>query len=382
MAVRARSALTGAIIIMLVLASAGSAYAVSSPRSLAPEVIVKSRPPQTTRDPTALFRFAGPGRFRCRFDGGPRRACASPLRYTALVAGRHTLVIRSGRAAKPVTVAWTVRPAAGGSPQINVQYLGTDPSGVAFYNETSPDDGDTAQILRVLQPTDPAPGVPHNFLYVLPVEPGTGTWYGDGIETLRELNAQNTYNLTIVEPSFPIEPWYANNPINPQFQFERFVVADLVPWVTRNLATTGKEQRWLLGFSKSGLGAQDLILEHPDVFTAAASWDFPANMDTYTSDNGTYVGDGVNFGTDANFQSNYRLTPNFVQGHSGPFLRKDRIWIGGYLAFKTDVADYGALLIAHTTETPQPMLHRWDSGWVPIALSALSQDGAALPAGP
>jgi hypothetical protein len=28
------------------------------------------------------------------------------------------------------------------------------------------------------------------------------------------------------------------------------------------------------------------------------------------------------------------------------------------------------------------MLHRWDSGWVPIALSALSKDGAALPPGP
>ena len=50
------------------------------------------------------------------------------------------------------------------------------------------------------------------------------------------------------------------------------------------------------------------------------------------------------------------------------------------------MADYDALLtsegILHTTETPQLMAHRWDSGWVPIALSALSQDGAALAATP
>ena len=53
---------------------------------------------------------------------------------------------------------------------------------------------------------------------------------------------------------------------------------DLVPWVTKTFATTGNEQNWLIGFSKSGLGAQDLILKHPDLFTEAASWDFPADM--------------------------------------------------------------------------------------------------------
>ena len=33
---------------------------------------------------------------------------------------------------------------------------------------------------------------------------------------------------------------------------------DLVPWIRHNLATTGHEHVWLIGFSKSGLGAQDL----------------------------------------------------------------------------------------------------------------------------
>ena len=39
------------------------------------------------------------------------------------------------------------------------------------------------------------------------------------------------------------------------------------------------------------------------------------------------------------------------------------------------MSDYDALLtsegILHTTETPTHMAHRWDSGWVPIALAAL-----------
>ena len=89
------------------------------------------------------------------------------------------------------------------------------------------------------------------------------------------------------------------------------------------------------------------------------------------------------YGTNANFQSNYRLTSAFVDAHKSPFLSNNRIWIGGYWAFQTDMSDYDALLtsegIAHTTETPLQMVHRWDSGWVPIALSALRQDSINLP---
>jgi hypothetical protein len=397
-----RSALTG-VTVGLVLASAGTAYA-SAPGHLAiresgrsgqaPKVILKSRPPHKTKSTTAVLRFTGSpgGRFWCRLDGGRWQRCRSPRRYVSLGPGRHTVAIRaasrSGRAAgRPVSVAWTVRAAAGGNtPRMHVKYLGTDAGGVAAYNVTSPDDGTTPQILRVLKPTHPAHGVPHSFLYVLPVEPGVGTAYGDGLETLRQLDAQDKDNLTIIEPSIAGEPWYANNPSDPSIQYETFMADDLVPWVSKNLATSGKEQNWLIGFSKSGFGAQDLILKHPGVFTAAASWDFPADMDTYTSDHGGVVGDGADYGSDANFQANYRLSAAFLSAHKASFLSRNRIWIGGYAVFGTDVADYSALLtaegIAHTTGRPQQMIHRWDSGWVPVALKALRKDGAALPPGP
>jgi hypothetical protein len=92
------------------------------------------------------------------------------------------------------------------------------------------------------------------------------------------------------------------------------------------------------------------------------------------------------YGTDANFQANYRLRSTFVDARKTPFLTKNRIWIGGYQSFQTDVSDYNLLLssegVLHTTETPQLMAHRWDSGWIQIALSALSQQGAALAALP
>ena len=264
------------------------------------------------------------------------------------------------------------------APKFQATYMSTDSNGVDTYQVLSTDNGYGPQQLRVLQPTNPAAGVAHNFLFVLPVETGLGTQFGDGMQTTLGLNAQNQYNLTIIEPTFGSSPWYADNPTDAKIQYETYLTQDLVPWVKSHLSTSGSEQNWLLGFSKSGYGAQDLILKHPDIFALAASWDFPASMTSYS---GFGADSQSGYGTDANFQANYRLTTAFVDAHKGPFLSKNRIWIGGFAAYQPDDAAYDALLtsegIAHTTETPTSMAHRWDSGWVSIALAALYQDSTS-----
>jgi len=261
----------------------------------------------------------------------------------------------------------------------HVKYMYTDANGVKWYQVNSADNGPGPQVLRVLTPTHPAPGVQHNFLYVLPVQPRLSNAFNDGLETLRRLDAQDKYNLTIIEPTFGIDPWYANNPKNANVQYETFMTRDLVPWVEKNLATTGHEQNWLIGFSKSGLGGQDLILKQPDLFALAASWDFPANTSTY---GGPGSDPAASYGTDANFQANYELTAAFMNAHRGPFLKENRIWIGGSREFPVDMSDYAKLLteegILYTKEAPQVMSHSWDSGWVPIALAALERDSISL----
>jgi len=99
---------------------------------------------------------------------------------------------------------------------------------------------------------------------------------------------------------------------------------------------TGDEQSWLLGLSKSGMGAMHLILRHPDVFTiGAAAWDFPASMASHDQF-GASSGDA--YGTDANFQDNYRLTPGVVEARKEAFLTVDRLWTGGYELFRSDMA--------------------------------------------
>ncbi len=74
---------------------------------------------------------------------------------------------------------------SGGTAGFEVHYLSTDANGIASYDVISANNSDGPQVLRVLHPTNPAPGVPHNFLFVLPVEPGLGDQFGDGLETLR-----------------------------------------------------------------------------------------------------------------------------------------------------------------------------------------------------
>jgi hypothetical protein len=271
---------------------------------------------------------------------------------------------------------------AGGNAGFEVHYLSTDSTGIQSYGVISANDGYGVQTLRVLQPTHPKAGVPHNFLYVLPVEAGLGTVYGDGLAVLQAMDAQDQYNVTIVEPSFDIDPWYANSPSDANIQYEGFMTNELVPWVTATLSSRSIEQNWLIGFSKSGIGGQDLILKHPNLFTVAASWDFPADMNAYDS----FGSDSAaNYGTDANFQANYRLTSTFVNQHSAPFKSSTRIWIGGFGLYQQDVSDYDALLtsaaILHSYGPNQSLAHRWDSGWVPTAMAALYQDSLTLPGG-
>jgi hypothetical protein len=268
---------------------------------------------------------------------------------------------------------------SGGTAGFEVHYLSTDSAGVETYDVISANNGYGPQQLRVLRPTNPAAGMAHNFLYTLPVEAGQGISFGDGLQVVQSLNAQNQKNLTVIEPSFASEPWYADNPTVASEQEETFMATELQPWVMANLSTTATEQSWLIGFSKSGIGAQDLLLKHPDAFTLAASWDFPADMSSYDQ----YGPSSANsYGTDANFQANYRLTRAFLTAHEAPFVANNRIWIGGYQSFQTDISDYDTLLtslgIKHSTETPTQMTHRWDSGWVPIALAALYQDSINL----
>ncbi|HEY1768009.1 MAG TPA: hypothetical protein VGG26_10150, partial [Terracidiphilus sp.] len=155
-----------------------------------------------------------------------------------------------------------------------------DSHGVKYYPVRSAYQGEKTQVVRILEPTHPAPGEPRRLLYVLPVEAGvdrlTSTW-SDGLEELRLLDVPNRFNMTLIAPSFNYEPWYGDNVTDPTHRMESFIVKDLVPFGD-SFAHDSHPERLLVGFSKSGNGVLLLILRNPTVFTAAAAWDSPAQL--------------------------------------------------------------------------------------------------------
>ena len=253
-------------------------------------------------------------------------------------------------------------------------YEGTDANGVRLYDLTWNILGGHPFAVRVLAPDHPSTNYAHSFLFALPVEGGLAqSNWGSGLDELRQLNVQNQYDATIIEPIFPIDPWYADNPIDPTIDFETFTATLLPAWVKSNFGTSGTEENLLIGFSKSGYGALDLLFKHPSVFDGAAAWDFPADMAAYDTFGSSSSGD---YGSDANFQANYRMTASFVNTWKAPFTTEDRIWISEGSVFPIQVADFDALLtsqgVLHTLSTTQTNdAHNWYGGWVSDAVPGL-----------
>ena len=166
---------------------------------------------------------------------------------------------------------------------------------------------------------------------------------------------------------------YADNPNDATIDYETFV-ADILPqWVDSHFSTTGNEKNLIIGFSKSGYGALDLLFKHPTVFDAAAAFDFPADMKSYTSLGSSTAN---NYGTQANFQDNYELDQSFINAYKAPFTTQDRLWISEGPLFKQDVGDFDHLLTSQgvmhtlsTTETNDP--HSWTGGWLSNAVAGL-----------
>jgi S-formylglutathione hydrolase FrmB len=225
----------------------------------------------------------------------------------------------------------------------------------------------------VLTPQDPSTAYPHSFLYDLQVEPGLAqATYGSGLNELQNLDVEDQYNATIVEPIFPMDSWYADNPNDPTINYETFV-ADILPqWVDSNFSTTGTEQNLLVGLSKSGYGALDLELKHPSVFSAVAAFDFPGDMSSYDEFGASSAND---YGTQANFQDNYELTSSFVDALKAPFTTQDRILISEGPVFQSQVADFSDLLtsqgVMHTLLNQTSDAHNWSSGWLSGAIAGL-----------
>ncbi|HZH13511.1 MAG TPA: MYXO-CTERM sorting domain-containing protein, partial [Archangium sp.] len=95
----------------------------------APETNITSGPSGTTPERTATFEFSSnePGvTFECSLDGAAYTPCTSPVTFTDLAEGEHTLQVRARDAAgnvdaTPATRTWTVSAGTGNE---DIAFLG------------------------------------------------------------------------------------------------------------------------------------------------------------------------------------------------------------------------------------------------------------------
>lgn len=232
-----------------------------------------------------------------------------------------------------------------------------------------------ATTVRVLQPNVRQPGQLFPVLYVLPVEAGEGTRWGDSIGEVLKHDLHNRHSVICVFPTFSDLPWYANHPTDARLRQESYLLDGVIPFV-ESLYPVRKEAagRLLAGFSKSGWGAWTLILRHPDVFGRAAAFDAPMML----SATGKY-GSGPIFGDDENFRSYQvtRLLPSATKLRTA----RPRLSLFGRGNFEQEHRQVlelaGRERIPIFVEDSPQRAHSWHSGWLPNAVAWLTASADA-----
>jgi hypothetical protein len=229
--------------------------------------------------------------------------------------------------------------------------------------------------LRVLLPDNLEAIDSPKVLYVLPTEPDIGARTGDGLLTIEQHNWHNKYGLIVVAPSFSDWPWYANHPTNPEIQQETYFVDEIVPFIDGLYPQAGKK-RLLLGYSKSGNGSYQLLLRHPELFLAASIYDAPLMFNGA----GQFAMADI-YGDQNNFDK--YCIPQLLRKRADLFRGKPpRFALFGYCMFGgpnpvngPHVEEAHALMehlgIRHIYDDSTCRDHRWDSGWLEPAITAL-----------
>jgi len=222
-------------------------------------------------------------------------------------------------------------------------------------------------LLRALLPKKLAPPERRRVVFILPVEAGPATRWGDPLRAARAIDAADRFGLVLLFPTFSDLPWYCDHPTEPLLRQESHVLKALVPLAER-LWPHDARRRGLLGFSKSGWGAFTLLLRNPDAFGAAAAWDAPMMMTR------PLFGMEAIVGTLENFER-YRVA-RLLAERAERVKRAKRLGLFGHGNFRKETQAAHALMeqlgIPHDYADGPPRKHHWESGWLEQALQALS----------
>jgi hypothetical protein len=251
---------------------------------------------------------------------------------------------------------------------VTVSEAKADDDGFLVHEVRSPYQAGTTRI-RVLRPDTLEKGKTYTVVYLLPVEAGGESRYGDGLKEVKKLGLHNRHGAVFVAPTFSDLPWYADHPTRPAVRQESYFLNVVVPFIDRTYPVrSAADGRLLLGFSKSGWGAWSLLLRHPDRFGRAAAWDAPLMMDQP----GKY-GSGDVFGTADNFEG-YRVG-KLLADKADKLGTGKRLILLGYGNFRAEHERAHALMdrlgVSHEYRDGPARRHDWHSGWVEEAVGLL-----------
>ena len=241
-------------------------------------------------------------------------------------------------------------------------------SQIKVFELDSPNQAGPTEV-HVLAPTEPVNANQWRVLYLLPVEKLDGQKWGNALDEILQHDLHNRFGLLCVYPTFSNLPWFANHPTDPEIQQEKYLLQCVLPLIDKEYGIpSAAENRFLIGFSKSGYGAWSLLLRNPNLFSKAAAWDAPLMMQEPNR-----YGMGPIYGSLENFHA-YQITELLKIAHS-KLGSRTRLVHGGYANFKTHHQEVDEMirslqLKSHFQDGPA-RAHSWNSGWLAPLLKEL-----------
>ncbi|MFD7137226.1 hypothetical protein [Streptomyces sp. NPDC059894] len=202
----------------------------------------------------------------------------------------------------------------------------------------------------------------------LPVEKSDGRKYGHSLAEIGRLPAHLRDGTVFAAPTFSESPWLVNHATRADCQQEDHLVRVVVPTVLALLGGQARPPVHLLGFSKGGFAALNLLTRHPGLFAVASVWDASLLSDRPPHPQLVDVAGSPSRLDEYDVRQNLRRQAAALQGTR-------RIALGGIGTLEADWRAGRRLLealgIPHDAYRDAPADHRWDTAWLAPALQHL-----------
>jgi pimeloyl-ACP methyl ester carboxylesterase len=252
------------------------------------------------------------------------------------------------------------------SPPLRLNYLQYSVSSTRQQFET---------IVRVLEPDNLAALENPRVVYLLPSTPELSHRSGDGLDQVLQHDLHNQHGLVFVAPTYSDWPWMTDLPDQPMFQQLMFFLEEVVPFIDDQYPSL---PRLMIGYSKGGSAALQILLRYPEKFAAAAAFDSPVMKTQPDQWEMPY------FWPNPEHFEDFSI-PHLLRTRGAELGDNPRIALHGYGNFGRDAPDWShdhlseahelldELGIAHVYDNAKRRAHRWDSGWLPEAIASLVQ---------